>query len=488
VLAASFLRFWAWPLGWVAFLPILLAISLASGSRQTIRVGIAAGLTGNIVAFYWLVGTIHSFGGFPLPIAAFFYFVLSLFGALQFVLLALALRFTGPGPLALSAPVLWVTLEFWYPNLFLWRLAYSQLEMIPLLQIGELTGPFGLSFVMVWFCSALVLLILRGWSQARGAIVGVAAAIVGLVAFGLIRLPDVDRMLARAEPVRVGIVQGNLTIEEKGNLRYFRTNVRTYGALTREIAPDVDVVIWPESVITEPLSRSLKVLPARVLGLLGTRGPLLTGALTWEGSPANPDFFNSVLLIADGGKILGRSDKQILMPFGEYFPFASVFPMLRAFSPQTGNFQAGSRVEILDVPGAGRFAPLNCYEDLKASIARYAVQDGAEVLFAVANDGWFGDTEAPWQHEALALWRAVENRRFLIRVTNTGVTDVIDPAGRVRRRLPVFAAASMVETVRRLNGRSLYSRVGDLFAWVVTWVAVAQLLRAWGRRRRGHLP
>jgi apolipoprotein N-acyltransferase len=170
------------------------------------------------------------------------------------------------------------------------------------------------------------------------------------------------------------------------------------------------------------------------------------------------------------------------MPFGEYLPFATFFPSLRSLSPMTGDFEAGTEVRPLDVPGVGRLAPLNCYEDLLAPIARRAVAAlDPEFLFAVANDAWFGDTVAPYQHEALALWRAVENRRFLVRVTNTGVTDVIDAAGRVVLRMPTFTEAATVAEVKGLAGTTTpYTRFGDVFGWSATILALAGVLR--GRR------
>jgi apolipoprotein N-acyltransferase len=172
------------------------------------------------------------------------------------------------------------------------------------------------------------------------------------------------------------------------------------------------------------------------------------------------------------------------MPFGEYMPFGSVLPWLKEVSPQTGDFRAGRKATPLDVPGVARFAPLNCYEDLRAPIARLAtLEEGAQILFAVANDAWFGDTMAPFQHEALAVWRAVENRRFLVRVTNTGVTDVIDPAGRVTIRLPVFQPVSTVAEVRRLRIAAPYTRLGDSFAWLVTAAALGVLTAAESRSR-----
>jgi apolipoprotein N-acyltransferase len=232
------------------------------------------------------------------------------------------------------------------------------------------------------------------------------------------------------------------------------------------------VVIWPESVISEALPRTLRNLSPAGRDILGLTRPLFVGALTYEGDPSAPRFFNSVVLFDAEGRVVGMSDKQILMPFGEYMPFGSLFPWLKQLSPQTGDFQAATEVVPLGVPGVARFAPLNCYEDLRAAIARHATRDGrAEILFAVANDGWFGDTVAPFQHEALAVWRAVENRRFLVRVTNTGVTDVVDPAGRVLVRLPVFAEAATVAEVRRMHTLTPYTRFGDWFAWTVTVLA-----------------
>jgi apolipoprotein N-acyltransferase len=473
--AVSFLDFSLWPLGWIAFAPILLAIARGPSVRQTIAAGVAAGLATNVPAFSWLVHTIHLFGGFPLWLSWLFYLGLSLYSTGQFVLFALAVRLAGLGPAALFPALFWVTLEFWYPNLFPWRLANSQQSVPLLLQTGDLVGPFGLSLVMVWVGAAVARAIDDGWRASRSGLSLAALSVAALVAYGVARLPAIDALAARSPAVRVGIVQGNLSIEEKHDVRYFEANLDTYKSLTESLRPPPHVVIWPESVITEPLPRSLRALSPAGREALGLRRPLFAGALTFDdGAP--PRLFNSVVLFDGDGSVLGLSDKQILMPFGEFMPFGSLLPWLKQISPQTGDFQAGREVVPLDVPGVGRFAPLNCYEDIRAPIARRAtLEGGAEILFAVANDAWFGDTMAPFQHEALALWRAIENRRYLARVTNTGVTDVIDPSGRVALRLPLFRPASVVAEVHMLRMLSLYTRVGDTFAWLVTAAALGAL-------------
>ena len=179
-IAASFLDFSLWAVAWIAFVPILLALSGPLRFRHAVVLGLIAGLATNVPAFRWLVGTIHVFGGFPLWLSAVFYVGLSLFCSLEFVLLALALRWTGYGTAAIYPPLFWVTLEFFFPNLFPWRIANCQLRVPALLQIGDLTGPFGLSFVMVWMSSALASAIDGGVRAARAALLLSAAAVLGL--------------------------------------------------------------------------------------------------------------------------------------------------------------------------------------------------------------------------------------------------------------------------------------------------------------------
>ncbi len=492
LVALCFLRFELWPIAWLSFVPIVLALRRCANGRQTAFAGWTAGFATNVPAFAWLAETIHVFGGFPKWLSVAFYGGLSAFASLQFLLFALATRALGGGGFGIWPALVWIALELHFPNLFPWRLANSQRDALPLLQTGDLFGPFGVSFLMVWGATL-------GARAMDGDVRGVrlpaivwTLVVALVVGYGVLRIDRIDATLAAAPRVVLGIVQGDLGIEEKQDVRFLEGNLETYRKLSLALSPPPDVVIWPESVLTDPLPRNLQEISPQGREILGLRHPLFVGAITYDGGGGSERFYNSILLLDAEGRVLGLSDKQILMPFGEYMPFGSVLPILKRISPQTGDFEAGGEVVPLEVPGVARFAPLNCYEDLKAPIARHATRDGgAEILFSVANDGWFGDTMAPYQHEALALWRAVENRRFLVRVTNTGVTDVIDPLGRVLLRLPTFAPAAVTLEVRRLRVATTYGAAGDALPWFATATVLAGLLisaRSRGRSERPSLP
>jgi len=484
LIAATFLDFSLYALAWVAFAPLLWSLAEAETRREALWIGVIAGMATNVPAFSWLVYTIHAFGGFPYPVAVLFYVCLSAFATCQFVLFALALRFTGPGPLGLAAPVLWVPLELLFPNLFPWRLANSQLHAPLLTQVGDLTGPFGLSFVLVWFSAALVIAARR---PRRLKPLGAATlAAVLLLAYGAARMPAIERAIAAAPTVRVALIQGNIGIREKGNVAVFEHNIERYRTLSEALPNDVDVIVWPESVAQWWVPAVAERLQPDQHPLPGLRTHLIFGGLAYgSNAQGEQERYNSAFLIDRDATVLGRYDKRVLLPFGEYLPGATWIPGLAKLSPRSGHFTPGQALRTLDVPGRARFAPLVCYEDVPSGGARAMTRQGAEVLLTLFNDAWFGDSMAPYQHEALALWRALENRRYFVRVGNAGATGVIDPLGRVVSRLGLFTEGTLTVAIRPLDIETFYTRHGDVFGWCVVAAAVAALGLAWRRRNLG---
>lgn len=490
-IAACFIRFDLLPVAWVAFAPLLWALRQTTGRGDVTRIALLAGLCTNIPAFYWLVYTITVFGGFPWVVAIFFYFCLSLFSSVQFLLFAHALRRLGRGPLALAAPVVWVTLEFLYPNLFPWRMANTQFHAPVLLQVGDLTGPFALSFAMVWFAAGVVDLVER--PRRIASLASASTMALAIAAYGAWRLPQIDAAIAAAKKVRVGLVQGNISLEHKGDRAFFDVNLERYASLSTPIQEQTDLLIWPETVAQNWIPADTPGLDGKSHPFPGLRTALYFGGLAYRlTGPREADSFNSAFVIQPDGTVLGRYDKRILMPFGEFLPFADILPWLSDLSPATADFEAGTEAKVIDVPGKVKVGALICYEDLVAGMPRATTNAGAEVLVTILNDAWYGNSPAPHQHQALALWRTLETRRYLLRGSNTGVTSIIDAAGRVVDEGGLFTEEVIVGDVALLDLESFYARAGDVFAWTVVTVCALWLLgsginvQPWRRSRSGR--
>ncbi len=477
----------------------LLALAERVGPRRAFRLGWLAGATGVAMAFWWLTYAIRVFGGFPSAVALLLYApVVAWLGAQLGVFLA-AVAWLG-APLALAAPLAFTTIEFLFPSLFPWRLANSQYRVPLLLQTGEIAGPSLLTFAIVWM-NVAVLATSRRIASAAGApaaptqtsdstsIASVAAPavlVVALVAYGAWRLPAVRAERDAAPGLRVAIVQGNVSVEQKGDRLLFSRNLDRYRESTLAAAPDVDLVVWPETVVQQRIAAAGTRLAPGVDPFPDAPRPLLFGGIAAAyDTPGATRLYNSAFLRAVDGRILGRYDKRILVPFGEYMPFGDRFPRLRELSPATSNFAAGSDPEILPLTPVARLGALICYEDVIPGPARAAVAAGATLLVNLTNDAWYGDSAEPVQHQALAVWRTVETRRDLVRSTNTGLTSMIAATGDVLGELPTFTTATLTSDARLLTGTTVYAAVGDVFAWAVVAATVVLALR---RSRPPALP
>ena len=494
-LGGSFVDFRLWALPWIAVAP-LLALAERVRPKRALVLGWLAGTTGIGLAFSWLVYAIRVFGGFPPPVAALLYAPVAISMGFQLALFLGLVAWLGPTPLGLGAPLAFVALELLFPKLFPWHLANSQYRVVVLLQSGELAGPYLLSFAIVWANVALLALarFIRTRPGRAGAAevatpsratIGAPLALVALlVVAGAWRLDTARAARDRAPALRVAVVQGNISVEHKGNRAYFGRNLDAYREASRAVAGDVDLLIWPETVFQHDLDTSLTRLAGDDDPFPDAPRPLLFGGLAVTGGPGmSLRVHNSAFLRDVDARIAGRYDKRVLVPFGEYMPLGDRFPWLRTLSPGTSNFTAGAEPTVLSA-GAALLGPLICYEDVIPGPAREAVARGATLLVNLTNDAWYGDGAEPLQHQALAVWRAVETRRDLIRATNTGLTSVIAASGDVLGELPTFRADTLVSGVRTLRTTTVYGEAGDVFAWGVVVATVALGAARWGRERR----
>ena len=301
--------------------------------------------------------------------------------------------------------------------------------------------------------------------------------VVALVGFGAWRLTAVRAVRAAAPVLRVGVVQGNISIERKGDRAFFGRNMDAYHDASRAIADDVDLLIWPETVFQHRIATERTRLDGEDDPFPGAPRPLLFGGLAMARSAdGTARLYNSAFLRGADGRVLGRYDKRVLVPFGEYMPLGDRIPRLRELSADP---------PLLSVGPLARLGALICYEDVIPGPARTAVAKGATLLVNLTNDAWYGDSAQPVQHQALAVWRAVETRRDLVRATNTGLTSVLAATGEEVSELPTFTTATLTANTHLLRGTTVYAAVGDVAAWTIVALAGGALLR---RRLRAARP
>lgn len=346
-----------------------------------------------------------------------------------------------------------------------WGLAaYSQVAWLPIVQIADLAGPYGIGLLVaaVNACLAAALVpALRGRRPLLAPIV-TAAALALALAYGHWRL---GQTFGDGDPQRVAVVQGGAASCDDGA----RTaRLARYAALSAPVAAGADLVVWPEHALDDYLDEAS---PARdvVLRLAhATRGDVVVGGPSFVPSPAGVRYHNSAYLVR-GGRVAARYDKHRLVPFAEDDRFRS----LR--SAGDVRYTAGGGGFVL--PGrALRLGALLCVEAMFPDLARRAVGEGADVLLNLSNDTWFGDAAAARQQLAIATLRAVEQRRYLVRAAATGFSAVVDPAGRTLARSGFATREVLTATVRATHARTPYQRGGDAVAWlVIAGVAAASL-------------
>jgi apolipoprotein N-acyltransferase len=281
-----------------------------------------------------------------------------------------------------------------------------------------------------------------------------------------------------AETIRIGLVQANLGLFERFDDPF--EGVRRQRAMSDELeeTEHPDLIVWPESSV--PMWIDNPRTFARVIPSLET--PLLFGAIRHG---ENGREHNTAFITDSDRQIVDHYDKTYLLAFGEYIPFGDTFPIVYEISPMSGQFSPGEDVEPLPIRLRDgreyRTSVLVCYEDIVSSFVRRAVREGdPHVLLNITVDSWFGDTHEPWVHLALAQFRAVEHRRWLVRTTITGVSAFIDSTGQVRARTEVFEPATRAMDVPMLSGETtLYQLVGPWPGWLG---ALAIAAMAWRKR------
>ena len=487
LLAAPFLEPWLFPLAWFAFVPLFWAIDRAESLKHAILYGWLMGLVAHLIGFHWLTYTISVFGGLPFAVSVVVFVLYAALQGIQLALFALLVRSIGFGPLLIFPALFWVPLEFLFPLLFPWYIANSQVAFLWVIQTADLVGPYGTGFIVMWFSAALYHALFTS-AEPRKKILPLAyasLAIVVALVYGFQRLQSVGDEMAGARKLSVGVVQGNVDIDMKWNPVLAQKNLDQHRQLTNDL-PAVPLVVWPESAIEAIILERVQALPLDVMpAFKSDRAYFIFGAKSFRGNPGRTDgkAFNTAFFTDSKGRILARYHKQVLLAFGEYLPFAKLLSWIPAL-PMADGFTPGPGPVVFHLPRAVRVAPLICYEDLLPEVVRKFVSETrANVLINLTNDAWYGKSVGPWQHLRLAQSRAIETRRSLLRVTNTGVTSLVNAKGELVKTLPMFTAAVMQTEVDVLDETTYYVRFGDWFAWAMTIATLVLILlqvkRSW---------
>jgi len=494
-------------LSWIAVAPLIVAVlrartpeglQLEGQARllpatlwQGFLLAYLSGLVWCLGTFYWIFDTMHRYGGLPIPVAllvllAFCFYIGLYYGA--FGLLLAAIARASERRALVAAPFLWVAMELAKTRISAvpWELlGYAQTGNLVLTRIATFTGVYGLSFEIVLVNCVFAAALLLPRERRKWLLMSAIGAAVLLQAGQLYSPP------AQPTDHTALLVQPNIPVQENWTTDYFQGTLRdlTWISLHPPGAKDgqrYDLLVWPETpapfFLNDSNFRDVASTVARqsqtwfLVGSVGVRSAA-------ESPQHASDVFNSAALFNPAGELTARYDKIHLVPFGEYVPFKDLFPFMDMITKQIGSFARGQSRDPL-VPGDQHLGILICYESVFPDEVRDFAARGADVLVNTSNDGWYGDSGAWKQHMQQTQMRAVENGRWMLVGTNTGVTASVDPYGRIVVASDRKIRTALAAPYALLSGTTFYMQHGDWFAYLCAIISLAILASGFVKSRQ----
>jgi apolipoprotein N-acyltransferase len=488
-------------LSWIAVTPLIVALMrarvpetlqlegqerlLPASPWQGFLLAYICGILWCMGTCYWIFDTMHRYGALPIPVALLililFCMYISLYHGLFGLMLALVIGRRGLVRRALiAAPFLWVAVELARTRItaFPWELlGYSQTSNFMLTRLTTITGVYGLSWEIMLVNSVFAAAFLVP-KERRKMLVGAAVLAAVMLQAGQLVLPP------QATANRTALlVQPNIPIQENWTTDYFQGTIRDLSWISLHPAggkgdEQFDLIVWPESpapfFLNDPAFRhDIEMLAQQ------SRTWLLAASVGVNTASQSPqqqsEEFNSAALISPAGELTGRYDKIHLVPFGEYVPFKSVMPFMDMLTKEVGTFARGQSREPLRA-GDQQLGIFICYESIFPNEIREFVGRGANMLINVSNDGWYGDSGAWKQHLQMTQMRAIENGRWLLIGTNTGMTASVDPYGRIVTATERKVRTALIAPYGLSTSTTFYTRHGDWFAYLCAIISVLLVL------------
>ena len=486
LLFLSFPKFGLGFIAWISMVPLFIALRGITSLRKAFFLGFIAGFVAHIGIIYWITYVVVHYGYLPVYLGIAIMFLLAAYLSLYIGLFAAgSVYLKRKLPLVVFAPALWIGLEYLKSNLFTgfpWEnLGYSQHANIIMIQITDLTGVYGLSFLIMLLNVAVYEVMTEKSRRAFATAASVILLWAAVYAYGVYRINQISTLLKNAPSMHVSLIQGNIDQSIKWNKNYQDETIQIYEALTLGKPTEKSgLTVWPETAVPFNYQEE-NDLHHRIRNLsIKTQNWLIFGSMSYMSDTRKRDYFNSAYLLSPQGDIRGKYDKVHLVPYGEYVPLRKWFPFISSLAAGIGDFKEGRGFNPISM-GDKKIGILICYEGILSEAGRMYKNKGADLLVNITNDAWFGKTSAPYQHLSMTIFRAVETRLYLVRAANTGISAIVDPTGKIAGQTRLFEKAQMSGDVRFISLPTIYTLWGD---WLVflSFAAVAIFL-FWNPKR-----
>ncbi|NWH04071.1 apolipoprotein N-acyltransferase [Desulfobacter latus] len=463
-----------YPAAFFALVPLWLSIDRLD-STQAFYAGIGTGIGFYLPLIYWISPTLIEYGGLNSFVAISCLLLLVLYLSLYTGAFALVLkRVPVPdGLIPFWGAVVWVALEYIRTYLFSgfpWGvLGYSQYPNLVLIQAADTFGVLGISFLLVLANGTLVIAFKafsqKAWPKKIN-MAGLTLAVILICSafiYGHFKRAEIRAQINRVPSRKISVIQANIPQDRKWDKEFISETIDRYSRLSLQTIP-CDLVVWPETAL--PFYYGMDPVPSnRVDAIVRQAGTFfLIGIPAVQSSEQGLLYYNRACMLSPLALPTGYYDKHHLVPFGEYVPFKSLLRFAEKLTAGAGDFSKGQTGPVPLKFGTGTTGVLICFEILFPDIARKFVLNGADILTTMTNDAWFGRTQAARQHFSIAVFRAVENRRSVVRAANTGISGFIDPAGTILEKTDIFTACALTRQVPVMSGKTFYTRHGDLAA------------------------
>jgi apolipoprotein N-acyltransferase len=504
---------------WISLVPLFIATRKTS-PLASLKLGFIAGFVFYIGVIYWVVIAMTKYGGIPMAIGIAVLILLSGYLAIYislwtFLISVVSRQLSGIG--YVLAPFLWVTLELIRAHFltgFPWgSLGYSQFKTLPVIQIADVTGVYGVSFIIVMVNAAIALFIEsitplhpplnKGGSGgvrqfATRYMLATAILLISFLIYGFWRMnifenPPISPFKGGLRGIKVALIQGNIEQDMKWDEKYQNEVFDAHVNLTMQASLDKpDLIVWPESA-TPFYFQTDRNFRSKMIELAQKEGSfILFGTPGYEITDGKNVPYNRAYLLSPHGDVAGKYDKIHLVPFGEYVPLRKILFFIDKMVVGIGDFQSGEEYTIFKVQSSkfkaqSSFGTLICFEVIFPDLVRRFVKNGAEFLVNITNDGWYGKTAASSQHIAMVVFRAVEYRVPVVRAATTGISGIIEPTGNIKKETDIFVRTHISGEINIATplhppltrggywgGKTFYTQYGDVFAYLC--VAVTLLL------------